>query len=91
MRIRALAHRKTWTQFVLIALLSMGLCMIPCGTAEHHASMGTPSILCIVDLPQVFHLAIAMNILLFAISPLIIPFQLPAFPLFKPPRSLYSH
>lgn len=83
---RAIDHQKTIIQLVLIALLAVGLCMMPCGAAEHHTSMGAPSILCIVDLPQIFQLVIVMNLLLFAlVTPIIVP-QPPAFSLLKPPR-----
>jgi vacuolar-type H+-ATPase subunit I/STV1 len=90
MRIRALDHRKTWTQFVLIAILAVGLCMMPCGLVVHHASTGAPSMLCAVDLPQVFQLLIAMNLLLFAISALIVIPQPPTFSLLRPPRFAFS-
>ncbi len=83
---RAMDHQKTIIKFVLIALLAVGLCIMPCGAAEHHTSMGTPSILCTVDLPQVFQLVIVVNMLLFALLPLIIVPQPPAFSLLKPPR-----
>lgn len=83
---RAIADQNTGIKFVLIAVLAVGLCMMPCGMAEQHGSMGTPSVLCTVDLPQVFQLLIVMNMLLFALSTLIVVPQAPAFSLLKPPR-----
>lgn len=87
---RAMDHQKTIIKFVLIALLAVGLCMMPCGMVEHHGSMGAPSILCTVDLPQLFELVIAMNLLLFALVTPIIVLQPPAFSLLKPPRFAFS-
>jgi hypothetical protein len=87
---RAIGHQKTIIQLVLIALLAVGLCMMPCGAAEHHTSMGTLSILCTVDIPKVFQLVIVVNMLLFALLPLIIVPQPPAFSLLKPPRFAFS-
>lgn len=90
MRTRVLGHRKTWTKFVLIAVLAVGLCMMPCGMVEHHGSMGAPSILCAIDLPHVFQLMIVMDLLLFAlVTPIIVP-QTPTFSLLKPPRFAFS-
>ena len=86
MPVRALDHQKTIAKFVLIAVLAVGLCMTPCGMAEHHGSMSVPSMLCTVDLAKVFQLVIVMNALLFALSPLIVVPQAPAFSLLKPPR-----
>ena len=86
MSMRAMDHQKTSTKFVLIAVLAVGLCMMPCSMAEQHGSMGAPSMLCAVDLPQVFQLVIVMNVLLFALSTLIVVPQAPAFSLLKPPR-----
>jgi len=86
MPVRVLEHQKTITKFALIAVLAVGLCMTPCGMAEHHGSTGAPSMLCTVDLAKVFQLVIVMNVLLFAISPLIVAPQPPAFSLLKPPR-----
>lgn len=85
MRLRALEHRKTCIKFVLIAFLAVGLCMTPCATAGHHGAAGA-SFLCTVDLPQIFQLIIVMNMLLFALSTLILVPQTPAFSLLKPPR-----
>lgn len=86
MRLRAISHRKSGAKLVLIALLAVGLCMMPCGMVEHHGSMGAPSILCAIDLPHVFQLVIAMNLLLFAlVMPIVVP-QTPTFSLLKPPR-----
>lgn len=86
MLLRAISRQKTWTRFVLIAILTAGLCMMPCGLVEHHGSTGAPSILCAVDLPQVFQLVIVMDVLLFALSTLIVVPLAPAFSLLKPPR-----
>jgi hypothetical protein len=86
MPVRALDHQKTIAKFVLIAVLAVGLCVTPCGMAEHHGSMGAPSMLCTVDLAKVFQFAIVMNVLLFALSALIVVPQAPAFSLLKPPR-----
>lgn len=86
MSVRAIAHQKTGMKIVLIACLAVALCMMPCGMAEQHGSTGTPSMLCTVDLPKVFQLVILMNVLLFALSPLVIVPQAPAFALLKPPR-----
>ena len=90
MPVRALDHQKTITKFVLIAVLAVGLCMTPCGMAAHHGSTGAPSMLCTVDLAKVFQLVIVMNVLLFALSPLIVVPQAPAFSLLKPPRFAFS-
>lgn len=90
MRLRAISHRKSGAKLVLIALLVVGLCMMPCGMAEHHGSMGAPSILCAIDLPKVFQLAIVMNVLLFSLLALIVVPQPFAFSLFKPPRVAFS-
>ena len=86
MPVRALDHQKTITKFVLIAVLAVGLCMTPCGMAAHHGSTDTPSMLCAIDLAKVFQLVIVMNVLLFALSALIVVPQAPAFSLLKPPR-----
>ncbi|PWB46185.1 MAG: hypothetical protein C3F12_09050 [Candidatus Methylomirabilota bacterium] len=86
-----MGHQKTAMKFVLIACLAVALCMMPCGVAgQHHASMGAPSVLCIVDLPQVFQLVIAWNLVLFAALTLIIVPQAPAFSLLKPPRPRFA-
>lgn len=90
MPVRALDHRKTWIKFVLIAILAMGLCMMPCGVAEHHGSMGAPSILCTVDVSQVFQLVIVMNLLFFTLLMSIVVPQAPTFSLLKPPRFAFS-
>lgn len=90
MPVRALAHQKTWTKFVLIAILAVGLCMTPCGMAAHHGSTSAPSMLCTVDLAKVFQLVIVMNVLLFALSMLIVVPQPPTFSLLKPPRFAFS-
>lgn len=90
MGIKALHHRKASIKFVLIALLAVGLCMMPCGMAEHHGSMGAPSILCAIDLPHVFQLMIVMDVLLFALFTLIVIRPAPAFSLLKPPRFAFS-
>ena len=87
---KALNHHKTSTKLVLIAVLAMALCMTPCGVAGQHGTMGAPSILCTVDLPQVFQLVIALNMLLFAMVALIIVPQAPAFSLLKPPRPRFA-
>lgn len=87
---RAIVHQTIGIKIVLIACLAVALCMMPCGVAEHHASMGTPSILCTVDLPQVFQLVIVMNLLLLTPSTLIIVPQAPTFSLLKPPRFAFS-
>jgi hypothetical protein len=87
MPMRVVDRQKTITKFALIVVLAMGLCMTPCGVAgQHHTSMGTPSVLCIVDLPQTFQLVILINVLLFALLPLVIVPQAPTFALLKPPR-----
>jgi hypothetical protein len=87
MPVRALDHQKTIAKFVLIAVLVVGLCMSPCGMAAHHGSTGAPSMmLCTVDLAKVFQLVIVMNVLLFALSALIVVPQAPSFSLLKPPR-----
>ncbi len=83
---RAMDHQKTWIKFVLIVVLAVGLCMMPCGMAEHHGSMGAPSILCAIDLPHVFQLAMVMDVLLFVLLTLIVIRPAPAFSLLKPPR-----
>lgn len=90
MRLRAISHQKSGVKLVLIALLAVGLCMTPCGMAEQHGSMSTPSILCAVDLTQVFQLVIVMDVLLFALSTLIVVAPAPAFSLLKPPRFAFS-
>ena len=88
---RAMDDQKTTIKIVLIVCLAVALCLMPCGVAgQHHASMGTPSIFCAVDLPQLFQLVIVMNLLLFAlVTPIIVP-QPPAFSLLKPPRFAFS-
>ncbi|PWB79407.1 MAG: hypothetical protein C3F08_06915 [Candidatus Methylomirabilota bacterium] len=88
--VKALVHQKKCTKLVVVACLAIALCMMPCGAVEHHASMGTPSILCIVDLPRVFRLVIVMNMLLVALSPLTMAAQASAFSLLKPPRSRFA-
>lgn len=83
---RVVDRQKTFTKFALIVVLAMGLCMMPCGMAEHHGSLSAPSILCTVDLPQIFQLVILMNVLLFAPLPLVSVPQAPTLVLLKPPR-----
>lgn len=83
---RLMAHQKIGVKVVLIACLAVALCMMPCGVAEHHARMGTPSISCTVDLPHLFQLPIMVNMLLLGVAALIMVPQDPAFPLLKPPR-----
>lgn len=90
MRLRAISHRKSGAKLVLIALLAVGLCMMPCGMTEHHGSAGALSMLCTVDLPQVFHLVIVMNLLLFAFVTPIVVLRVPTFSLLKPPRFVFS-
>lgn len=84
------AQHKNYTRLALIACLAVALCMMPCGGMEHHASMSTPSVLCIVDVPHVFQLVIALNILLFATVALMPIPQAPAFSLLKPPRPRFA-
>ncbi|MDE2322881.1 MAG: hypothetical protein KGL31_13375 [candidate division NC10 bacterium] len=83
---RAITHQKTGIKLVLILILAVGLCITSCGMAEQHGSTGSRSILCTVDLPKVFQVVILMNVLLFALSTLVVVPQAPAFSLFKPPR-----
>jgi hypothetical protein len=87
---KAGVRQKNYAKLVLIACLAIAVCMMPCGAAEHHASAGMPSILCIVDLPQVFQLVIVLKVLLFAAVALILVPQAPAFSLLKPPRSRFA-
>lgn len=87
---RAMDHQKTWTKFVLIALLAVGLCVMPCGVTEHHGSTSASSILCTVDLPHVFQLVIVANVLLFVLVTLVVVPQAPTFSLLKPPRFALS-
>lgn len=88
---KTMAHQEKSIKLALLVCLAVALCMMPCGVAgQHHASAGTPSVLCTVDLPHVFQLVIAWDLLLFATVALTIIPQAPAFALLKPPRSLYS-
>lgn len=90
MLVNAPDQQKNYTKLALIACLAVALCMMPCVGTEHHASISTPSVLCIVDLPHVFQLVIALNILLFTIVALMLIAQAPAFSLLKPPRPRFA-
>lgn len=82
---RVVDRQKTITKFALIVILAMGLCIVSCGIAEHQRSTSAPSILCTVDLPQIFQLVILTNVLLVVLLLLVIVPQAPTFALLKPP------
>lgn len=90
MPVKVLHHQTTGAKLILIAVLAIALCLTPCGVAGQHGTMGTPSMPCIVDLPQIFQLVIVINMLLFAVVALAIVSQAPAFSLLKPPRPRFA-
>ena len=79
-------HQTAGIQFVLLIVLSFGLCMPICDLADHHGSSVAHPFLCAIDMPQVFQLLVLMNSLFIAILTGIGVPLAPTFTLLKPPR-----
>lgn len=84
-------YRTTSMRFVMLIVLFVGLCMPICDLADHHASSVPHGILCVFDMPQVFHLFVVMSSLFFAPLAAIVVRPVLAFALLKPPRFVPSN